>query len=85
MNNPLISVMIHGELYLYETGEALDYETYRVVKTIAEDKSLYRGNPSCVNPSVLAYEFVKNVKLQTGIDLKSVETWPVTTMNVNEG
>ncbi|MDO4289302.1 MAG: hypothetical protein Q4C55_08955 [Eubacterium sp.] len=85
MNNPLISVIIHGELYLYTTDQALEYETYRQIKAIAEDKGLYRGNPTCVNPSVLAYEFVQNVQAQTGVGLKAVDTWPLVKLNINEG
>ncbi len=75
--NPLISIMIHGELFLYQTDKKIAYDVYHQIKEIAEDHSLYLGNPTCVNPSVLAYEFVKSVQRQTGIQLVSVESWPV--------
>ncbi|MEF9919294.1 MAG: hypothetical protein RR310_03505 [Eubacterium sp.] len=74
--NPLMVVGVKGEQYVYKTEEALSYSNYREIKNIAENITLYESNARCVNPDVLAFQFLQRVKDELNIHLKQVESWP---------
>jgi hypothetical protein len=73
---PLLVLSIRGLLTIYATDAELAYEDYEKIKAIAEDKSLYEMNATCVNPDVLAFQFAHYVRDTLGIVLKPCKAWP---------
>ncbi len=82
-DQPLLVVRINGIPYVMECVEPLDFEQYQAVRKIAEDATIYAMNAHCINPDVLAYQFIKYVGEDLHIHLVVRKTWPAMILKTN--
>lgn len=81
---PLLVVEIKDIPYVFESNGPLEFEQYSEIRSIAEDPAIYEMNANCINPGVLAYQFIRQTARQTGIHLSMCQTWPKLSLNLRK-